>query len=195
MELKTALSPAFFAQYCPDPTVMYDLGELYAEFNAKYFNGKLPLLPYEVKVDVNGETRHKYGTLKWDGRLGKNTLGCYKRGVIHLNRSIAKDPNQTRSVLLHEMLHKFLDVKGLDDGIAGHGPNFITEAKGINDACAARGVQYRVNYYDTPVTKSRPVYRSELTGGNIQCVQDLDLARKMGTIIRAAFDTKYVYNQ
>jgi len=195
MEMKTTLSPAFFSQYCPDPTVMYDLGELYAEFNAKYFNGELPVLPYEVKVDANGETRRKYGTVKWDGRLGRNTLGCYKRGVIHLNRKIAKDPNQVRSVLLHEMLHKFLDVKGLDDGIAGHGPNFIEEAKWINDTCSARGVQYRVNFYDIPVTKSRPTYHADLIGGEIQCVQDLDVVRKMGSVIRAAFDTRFEYRQ
>lgn len=193
--MKTTLSPAFFAQFCPDPTVMYDLGDLYAEFNAKYFNGELPVLPYATKVDKNGETRKIYGTLKWDGRLGKSTLGCYKRGVIYLNRKIAGDLNKTRSVLLHEMLHKFLDVKGLDDGIAGHGPNFIAEAKWINDTCAARGVLYRVNFYDVPVTKSRPVYRSELIGGDIQCVQDLDVARKMGSVIRAAFDKRYEYRQ
>ena len=193
--MKTTLSSAFFAQFCPDPTVMYDLGELYAEFNAKYFNGELPVLPHATKVDKSGETRRVYGTLKWDGRLGKSTLGCYKRGVIHLNRKIAKDLNKTRSVLLHEMLHKFLDVKGLDDGIAGHGPNFIAEAKRINDVCAARGVQYRVHYYDVPVTRVQPTYRSELIGEDIHCVQDLDLARKMGTIIRAAFDTRYDYKQ
>lgn len=193
--MKTTLSPAFFAQFCPDPTVMYDLGELYAEFNAKYFNGELPVLPCITKVDKNGETRKVYGTLKWDGRLGESTLGCYKRGVIYLNRKIAGDLDRTRSVLLHEMLHKFLDVKGLDDGIAGHGPNFISEAKRINDTCAARGVQYRINYYGTPVTKSRPVYRSELIGGDIQCVQDLDVARKMGSVIRAAFDKRYEYVQ
>ena len=98
---------------------MYDLGELYAEFNAKYFNGELPVLPFESKVDKNGEVRHRYGTLKWDGRLGKSTLGTYKRGTICLNRSIASDPNKTRSVLLHEMLHKYLDFKGLDDGPVG----------------------------------------------------------------------------
>jgi hypothetical protein len=195
MELKTTLSPAFFNRFCPDPTVMYDLGELYAEFNAKYFYGELPLLPCATKVDKNGETRNVYGTLKWDGRLGKTTLGIYKRGTIYLNRKIAKDPIQTRSVLLHEMLHKFLDVKGWDDGIAGHGPNFIKEAKRINESCATRCVQYRVHYYDVPVTRAEPTYRSDLIGEDIHCVQDLDLARKMGSVIRAAFDTKYDYLQ
>lgn len=201
MEFKTTLSPAFFSAFCPDPTVMYELGDVYAELNAKYFEGQLPVLPFREITDKNGETRRIYGTLKWDGRMKGKTLGTYQgkprrgHGVIRLSRSIAKDPVRTRSVLLHEMLHKYLDMKGLDDGIKGHGENFTTHAKNINEVCAAKDVSYRIHFYDEVITMDEPLVYSELLMTEIHFSRDLDIARNMQAIARAAFDRKFEYHQ
>ncbi len=201
MELKSTLSSSFFHRFCPDPTVMYDLGDLYAELNARFFNGELPVLPSDSYTDKNGEIRTRFGTLKWDGRMGQRTLGTYKgsarrgHGTIRLARSIASDPVKTRSVLLHEMLHKYLDFKGMDDGILGHGENFVNEAKRINESYQAAGVDYRIHFYDEEVTRDEPFVISELAKKEIYCGKDLDVARNMQAIMRAAFDQKFEYFQ
>ncbi len=201
MELKSTLSSSFFRRFCPDPTVMYDLGDLYAELNARFFNGELPILPSDSYTDKNGETRTRYGTLKWDGRMGQRTLGTYKassrrgNGTIRLSRRIASDPVKTRSVLLHEMLHKYLDLKSMDDGILGHGENFVSEAKRINEACEKSGVGYRIHFYDEVVTRDEPFVISDLTKKEIYCGKDLDIARNMQAVVRAAFDQKFEYFQ
>lgn len=191
-EFPLKLSNSFFERYCPNPYAVYDLGEIYAEFNAKYFNGELPVLTVVTRTDENGETRNSYPRLKWEGRFRK-VWGNYKpngrgSGVIKLARNCVKDPVQVRSTLLHEMLHAYLDMKGQDDGIKGHGPNFIAQAKRINEQCAAAGVNYRVNFYDVEITQDEPVVYSDLLKTTIHCGKDLDLARRMQTIIRAAFD-------
>ena len=198
-EFKTTISDSFFARWCPDPTVMFDLGELYAEFNAKYFDGNLRVLRVIEHEDKNGEVRRKYPTLKWEGRY-KTKWGTYTpngrgTGVIKISRLAAKDPTQVRNTLLHEMIHAYLDQTNRDDGINGHGPNFIAEATRINAKCSDAGVTYRVNFYDVPVTKDEPEVYSDLLKSTIYCGKDLDLAQKMRTILNAAFDTHYVYEQ
>jgi hypothetical protein len=198
-EFQTTVSDKFFKRFCPDPTVMFDLGELYAEFNAKYFDGNLRVLRVIERVDENGETWKKYPTLKWEGRY-KTKWGTYKlnnrgTGEIKIARMCADDPIQVRSTLLHEMVHAYLDQTSRDDGIKGHGPNFIAEATRINAKCADLGVAYRVNFYDVPVTKDEPEVYSDLLKTTIYCGKDLDLARRMKTILNAAFDTHYAYEQ
>lgn len=201
MKLKSTLSESFFRRFCPDPTVMYDLGEIYAEFNARYFNGDLPILPCKTRTDDNGETWSRYDTLKWDGRMGRHSLGTYKasarrgNGTIRLSRRIASDPVKTRSVLLHEMLHKYLDLKGKKDGILGHGGNFVTEAKRINELCEKTGVKHRIYFYDEEVTKEQPFVLPELLEEKIHCGKDLDVARNMQSVMRAAFSQKFEYYQ
>lgn len=178
---------------------MYDLGELYYEFNSRFFYGDLPVLRVVTRIDENGEKWHTYPRLKWDGRM-RRLWGNYKpngrgTGEIKLARNAASDPVQVRSTLLHEMLHAYLDQTNRDDGIKGHGPNFIAEATRINAICADLGVAYRVNFYDVPVTKEEPEVYSDLLKTTIYCGKDLDLARRMKTILNAAFDTCYVYEQ
>lgn len=197
MELKTTLSDSFFNRFCPDPTVMLDLGDIYAEFNARFFNGKLPILAHKLVKSKTGETRRVYNTLKWDGRLGKTTLGRYKlrngHGEIRLSRSIAHNPTLTKSVLLHEMVHKYLDLTGQDDGIMGHGENFILTSKRINEQCEEKGFAYRVHFYDEEITKEEPQAFVDLIGKEIYLGKDLDVARKMKSILNSAFDHKYDY--
>ena len=198
-EFKTTVSSKFLKRFCPDPTVMFDLGELHAEFNARFFDGKLPVTPVVTHTDENGEERRSYPRLKWDGRM-RRLWGNYKpngrgSGEIKLARNAADDPVQVKSTLLHEMLHAYLDRTNRDDGIKGHGPNFIAEATRINAICADLGVAYRVNFYDVAVTKEEPEVYSDLLKTTIYCGKDLDLARRMKTILNAAFDTHYVYEQ
>jgi hypothetical protein len=201
MDLNTSLGQSFFTRFCPDPTVMYDLGELYAEFNAIFFNGELPVLSHQEYTDKNGEKRRKYNTLKWDGRMRTRTLGTYApskspgHGTIRLSRKIAQDPVQVRSTLLHEMLHKYLDFKGTSDGILGHGPNFSAAAKQINDICRDRNVNYRVNFYDVEVTQENPYIRVKLLQTEMFYDPDLDIARKMNAVARAAFGDEFTYVQ
>ena len=180
---------------------MYDLGEEYAVLNAKYFRGELPVLASRDYVDKNGENRSVYPALKWDGRMKGKTLGVYQVkqrpgcGVIRLSPSIAKDPVLTRSVLLHEMLHKHLDMKSQSDGIKGHGENFTSAAKSINEVCALNKVTYRVYFHDRVITQENPTVIPELLMEEVYCNPDLDITRLMMSVVRAAFDTKYVYNQ
>jgi len=199
MEFKTTVSSSFFQAFCPDPTSIYDLGELYAEFNAKYFDGNLRVLRVIEKTDANGDQRNVYPELKWEGRFRK-LWGYYKpgnqrgTGMIKIARKAALDPIQVRSTLLHEMVHKWLDQVGKDDGIKGHGQNFIDKARQINEICDRTGVKYRVNFYDVPVTKEEPEAFSDMLKTKIYCGKDLDLARKMKSILNAAFET-YEYDQ
>lgn len=191
-ELKTTLSDSFFRAFCPDPCAIYDLGEIYSEFNAKYFNGELPVLKVITKVDENDETWHSYPRLKWEGRY-KKLWGTYSpngrgSGVIRLARNCAPDPVQVRSTLLHELVHAYLDMKRQDTGIKGHGPTFIREAKRINELCESNGVAYRVNFYNVAVTQDQPIVYSDLLKTEIYCGKDLDIARRMQSIIRTAFD-------
>lgn len=195
--MKTTLSDSFFKRYCPDPTAIYDLGELYCEFNAKFFNGALPLPKTVTTVDANGEEWRDYPLLRWDGKF-KKLWGNYKpngkgTGKIKLARNAAMDSVQVRSTLLHEMLHAYLDMTHRDDGIKGHGPNFIAEAKRINEMCESKGVAYRVNFYDEAVTKEQPEVYCDLLKTTIYCGKDLDVARQMRSILNAAFDSNYDY--
>lgn len=195
-ELSTSLSKGFFQAFCPNPTLMYDLGEIYSELNAKFFNGELPVLTKVVKTGKDGISRATYPKLKWEGRFRK-VLGMYHPGseLIRLSRAIAPDPVQVRSTLLHEMLHKYLDQKGLDDGILGHGENFISFAKRINDRCSDIGVSYRINFYDLEITTEQPTFQVDMLGSTeFKVTKDLDVVRKMKTVFKTSFK-EYSYLQ
>lgn len=195
MELKTTVSDTFFRRWCPNPTAVYDLGEIYAEFNAKFFNGDLNPLKVMEKTDKEGNITRIYPGLKWDGRL-KNFWGIYKpngqgTGEIRISRSAAMKPSQVRDTLLHEMLHKWLDMKGLDDGIKGHGPQFIDHSLRINQKAQKLGLGVRVNFFDEEITKEQPEVYSDLLKTTIYCGRDLDIARKMRGVFNSAFDESY----
>jgi hypothetical protein len=200
MELSTKLSDGFFRAFCPNPTQIYDLGRLYNELNFRFFRGELPTLQEVRKIDKQGTERVSYPSLKWEGRF-KKVLGMYhpspKRGtgVIRISRKLASDPTGLRSTLLHEMLHKYLDLKGLDDGIKGHGKNFILHAKGINEICKSRGFKYRIHFYEEEILQEAPSFKTSLLGEEIHVIKDLDVARTMKRIFGVAFDEKFVYRQ
>jgi hypothetical protein len=196
--LKTTLSDSFFARWCPDPTSVYDLVELYAEFNAKFFNGELPVLPTVTLTNDVGETWERTNRIKWEGRY-KRTWGTYTfngrgTGTIKLARRCALEPFQTQSTLLHEMIHAWLDLRNEDDGIAGHGPNFIRKAKEINEKCDNLGVGYRVDFHDEPITQEVAEFQVPLLMSSFQ-FDDLDVAKKVESIINGAFAGSYEYSQ
>ena len=196
--MKTTLSDSFFARWCPDPTSVYDLVELYAELNAKFFNGELPVLPTVTLTNDVGETWERTNRIKWEGRY-KRTWGTYTfngrgTGTIKLARRCALEPFQTQSTLLHEMVHAWLDLTNQSDGIACHGPNFIRKAKEINEKCEKLGVGYRVDFYDEPITQEVAEFQAPLLMSSFT-FDDLDIARGCQTVIKAAFDEKFSYYQ
>lgn len=184
MELSTTLSESFFRTFCPNPEVMYDLGELYSTYNNEFFYGKLPELKKIVKKTRSGEEHVSFDRVKWDGRMGLRTLGTYttKRstkagcGIIRLSRKIAKDLALTKSTLLHEMLHAYLDLVGEDRGMKGHGDSFIRESVRINTHCKDKGYSFRVLFYDKEIECQKPYIHSDTVNGNIDCFEDLDFA-------------------
>jgi hypothetical protein len=198
-ELSTKVSERFFRTFCPDPTVMYDLGSLYNEYNAKFFNGELPELVPVVRR-VKGEEILTYTRLKWDGRLRSRTYGTYTSspkagyGTIRLGRFMAGDPVQVKSTLAHEMLHQWLDLKGLDDGVKGHGEQFILHARRINLVCQEENSPIRVNFYDQEILKETPEFQCSGIGETIYTVKDLDIARSVEKLISAAFDGNHITN-
>lgn len=200
IELPTRVSDKFFRAFCPNPTVIYDLGSLYDEFNSRFFHGELPNLVKTVKV-VKGEEVVSYGRLKWDGRLKNRTLGTYTparikgQGVIRLSRNIASDPVQVKSTLLHEMLHLYLDLKDLDDGIKGHGSHFMAEAKSINTACEGLGVSYRINFHDNEITQEEASFSCDLLKEQVFRTSDLDIALQVKKVLNSALNSDFNYNQ
>lgn len=192
-ELPTRVSDRFFRAFCPDPTVIYDLENLYNDYNTKFFNGELPEL-ISVTKKVKGQEVTTYSRLKWDGRLRSRTYGTYTtgarpgKGVIRLARAIASDPVLTKSTLLHEMLHQWLDLKGQDDGIKGHGPQFILYARKLNLICQAEGNPIRVNFFNKAVLEETPQFHCGVIGETIYSVKDLDIARSLERVINSAFD-------
>jgi len=196
--MKTTLSNSFVNQWCEDITSCYDLVETYAKFNAGYFNGELPVLPTVELSNDAGETWEITRRIKWDGRL-KKTWGTYTpngkgSGVIKLAKMCTTVPHQTYSTLLHELIHAYLDLTNQDDGVAGHGPNFICKAKEINEECEKSGVSYRVDFDDKPVTQEVAEFQVPLLMSSFT-FDDLDIAKKVESVINGAFSGSYEYLQ
>lgn len=178
---------------------MYDLGAIYNSFNAKFFNGDLPELIRTVKK-VKGVEIVGYSRLKWDGRLRTRTYGTYTTearpgyGTIRLARFMAGDPFRVKSTLLHEMLHQWLDLKDLDDGIRGHGEQFIKKARQINLICQAENFPIRVEFYNKEIVLETPEFNCDVIGETLYSVKDLDIARSVEKLISAAFDGNHQTN-
>ncbi|ATW62690.1 putative transcription elongation protein [Synechococcus phage S-CBWM1] len=205
--MQTVVRESFMKRYCPNPAGMYDLGELHAEFNAKYFNGEIPPLRKTVRVDENGEEWESYPKqLAWNKRFTR-TWGRYShngvpgRGFIEISYKIATDPDKVRGTLIHEMVHQYVDLTNGFDGIEGHGENFIRVAVEVNKKLKEEGRTFRVEFNNTPeegvgeITKLDPHFHSELIGVPLSARKDLDIARKMRAAIRMAFDSNYTYVQ
>lgn len=190
------LTGGFMQRFCPNPYATFDLIALYREFNALYFNGDLRDIRVTSEKDENDETWEDTSDIQWDGRYRK-VYGkyIYNNRQIRLAKHMVFKPNKVKSTLLHEMLHKYLHQTSQDDGIEGHGPNFIKEAKRINDLCRERNAPYRVEFYDEEITREEPVVFADLIGTEVACFKDLDLARKVKAICEKAFHTEWEYRQ
>ena len=189
------LTTSFVTRFCPDPCAMHDLVALYDEFNSTFFDGALkPLRTYSVEKD--GEVYTYAHDLKWTGRF-RTTRGKYYFAdkSIKLGKWQAHTPYMVRSTLLHEMVHKYLDMKDQHDGVEGHGENFIREAVRINKKCEELRVEYRVLFYDEVVSREAPAFHAEIFNQEIVVVKDLDLIRKFHGSLNAAFDKKWSIRQ
>jgi predicted SprT family Zn-dependent metalloprotease len=178
--LPTTVRHSFFLAQVRDPESHYNLPELFKEFNRLYFDGGLP--PTKIK---------------WEGRYSRVWGKYLANGEIRIGRNCARaeDPAQVKSTLLHEMLHRFLDVTNQDDGVLGHGPNFIDHAVAINKMAEANGARYRINFYDVAVTREEPVFYCDLLKTEIKTCRDLDTVRRMKSLVKAAFDSTVQYQQ
>jgi hypothetical protein len=197
-EMKTTLSNSFVNQWCEDITSCYDLVETYSKFNANYFNGELPVLPTVTLSNEAGETWETTKRIKWDGRM-KKSWGTYApngkgSGVIKLAKMCATVPHQTYSTLLHELIHAYLDFRNEDDGINGHGANFIRKAKEINEKCEDKKVGYRVYYDGEVITQEAAEFQVPLLMSSFT-FDDLDVAKKVESVINGAFAGSYEYSQ
>ncbi|MCD8297112.1 MAG: SprT-like domain-containing protein [Prevotella sp.] len=97
----------------------------FAEFNAKYFNGELPVPAFAV-----GNSRTRRGTMSW--RIRKKwfskTRGDYK---IRISNYFNVEEYDFKNVLLHEMIHLHIVSKGIKDS-SPHGVVFHEVMRRIN---------------------------------------------------------------
>ena len=103
-------------------------------------------------------------------------------------------PFQIYSTLLHEMVHAWLDLKGADDGIEGHGLNFVLKSKEINEKCEVEEVGYRVYYDGEVITQEAAEFQVPLLMSSFT-FDDLDVAKKVESVINGAFAGSYEYSQ
>lgn len=101
------------------------LEKWFAEFNAKYFKGELPMPILAV-----GNSRTRRGTMSW--RIRKKwftkTKGDYK---IRISNFFDVEEYDFKNVLLHEMIHLYIVSKGIKDS-SPHGVVFHEIMRQIN---------------------------------------------------------------
>lgn len=185
------LTTSFVKRFCPNPCAMYDLVALYDEFNFTFFDGELPALnTYAVERD--GEVYIETKDIVWSKQY-KRVYGkyFYKSRKIKLATFMAHSPSLVKGTLLHEMVHKYLDLKGLDDGVEGHGENFINEAVRVNKLVNELDMNCWVKFQDVIIRREEPVFQAQLIGREVVMVKDLDLVAKMTATLRAGFDRKW----
>jgi hypothetical protein len=179
---------------------MYDLGEEYDRLNRLLFDGALPELEKKVKIDKNKEERVTYPMLKWNGRF-KNMWGRYTpvarpgHGKIELAVHLCPYPNNVRSTLLHEMVHKFQCLTLERDA---HGPSFLETAEEVNLKAEALGLQERCGFFlerhDQVVYNTNPVFLSKELECEFHVNRDLDVARKMRNVMALVTGGRATFN-
>ena len=185
------LTTAFVKRWCPNPCAMHDLVALYDEFNFTFFNGELPALNTHV-VERDGEVYVESKDLVWTKRFKKAYGKYYFKGhQIKLAAFTAHSPSLVKGTLLHEMIHKLLHLRGEDDGVEGHGENFIRESVRVNALVDELGLNFWVKFHDVIIRREEPVFHAELIGHEVVMVSDLDLVRKMNGALRVGFDRKW----
>lgn len=80
------------------------LKELFKKYNKLYFDNKLMLPTFSLECNDNIAGEFRYRFIKKDGQC---TLG---RKVIHINGNIIWNEQTLRSVLIHEMIHYYVQL-------------------------------------------------------------------------------------
>lgn len=99
----------------------FDLYEAFERYNASYFDGMLGWV-----------------IVRWGERMGKHVGMCRMENdgscEILINGDILqyRSVNDTKSTLLHEMIHAYLYVLGIEEE-DDHGEVFMREAKRVGD--------------------------------------------------------------
>lgn len=198
--MRTTVSKEFLLRYCPNPRLMYDLGEEYDRLNELLFRGELPELEKKVKIDKNQEERVSYPTLKWNGRF-KRMWGRYTpngkpgHGKIELAVHLAAYPWNLRSTLLHEMVHKFQDLTLERDA---HGPSFLEISQEVNLKAEELGMKERSGFFlhrsEMVVYNVDPKFMSKELETEFHVNRDLDVARKMRNVMDLVTGGRATFN-
>jgi hypothetical protein len=104
------------------------LEEAYKQYNRQYWNNQLPL-KFTVKFKKNlrdGKRRMEGLHLRVYEIMDKGRLKLIGR-EIHIDNDLRYHYDYALIVLLHEMIHLYLSLKGV--GHAGHGKHFRAERK------------------------------------------------------------------
>lgn len=194
------VSKEFLLRYCPNPRLMYDLGEEYDRLNRLFFDGALPELEKKVKIDKDKEERVTYPMLRWNGRF-KNLWGRYTptgrpgHGKIELAVHLCPYPNCVRSTLLHEMVHKFQCLIRERDG---HGESFLETSSEVNEKAESLGLKERCGYFlhrhYQEVRNTSPVYISKELEYEFHVNKDLDVARSMRKVMGLVTGDRATFN-
>jgi hypothetical protein len=102
------------------------LSQLFGEFNARYFGGALPALPFRL----SGRMRTRLGQLCMQHETGEPYEITLSRG--HVDRHGWAEASHT---LLHEMIHLWQHRSG---HAVDHGPTFRRKAEEVGIAGSAR---------------------------------------------------------
>lgn len=138
----TSLTVAGVLETAPpqEPVDVEDAGELYQNWNKRYWDGALPKLPIRTVDNFQGRPG-TLGLLKmWTETVPRDEAAAcieYDSGgrVCYADASLDAivlradlEGSRLRGVLLHEMVHVYLYV--VEDRV-GHGPKFIREARRV----------------------------------------------------------------
>jgi len=127
--MKTNMIP--FTSYLNEDASTYDLHGKYASFNSLYFDGKLPniKLKWTNSSKLAGEVRVKYFVTMFKG---KKIINSFEHLHLGISKYYIRDDGDIDGILLHEMIHVYLDTVGIHEGYNGikhHGKEFMDKLK------------------------------------------------------------------
>jgi len=122
-----------FSSYLIEDASTYDLHGKYASFNALYFDGKLPniKLKWTNSSKLAGEVKVRYFATMFKG---KKVIKSFEHIHLGISKYYARDDSDIDGILLHEMIHVYLDTVGIHEGYSGikhHGKEFMDKLKTV----------------------------------------------------------------
>jgi len=138
----------------------YDLIQKYAYFNNKLFKNKLPAIPmkWSNSRKMAGYVKVIIGTKKI---LGKTVVDSFKFKELALSKYYNRKEADYDGILVHEMIHVFLDSNGIHEGydnVEMHGVEFMRKLNQLQ-----RKVNFTINVTDT-------MPKSAVASGNVKDV-------------------------